>query len=214
MKRKIKDKILNIITYIFSFCGIIILISILSYVFINGYKNLSFDLLTSDYEQITYNLKRDDIENYILNEYEYSCEDDEFFSPTWGIALKDSKDIANNDVIEITYIANTSPFNNMINVTDKSYFLVKKGLYIDKIILSNDTNTYYALAKDGAENMILNLNNSMTAFSFFFRADRLCTFTNPLAHTTLLFFLILWHLSAQNHRFRKLLGNNFFILPE
>ena len=48
-KRKVSDISKNIVTYIFSSFGLIILISIMAYVFINGSKNLSWELLTSDY---------------------------------------------------------------------------------------------------------------------------------------------------------------------
>ena len=61
-KRKLKDNIANITTYIFSVLGLITLISIMCYVFINGSKNLSWKFLTSNYQEVTYNLQRKDLQ--------------------------------------------------------------------------------------------------------------------------------------------------------
>ncbi|MGN1344285.1 MAG: hypothetical protein ACI4U3_06875, partial [Traorella sp.] len=148
--RKVMDILSNITTYIFSSFGLIILISIMAYMLINGSKNLTWKLLTSDYNETTYNLKRTDIENYNLDIYEYDIGNDEYFSTCWGIALKDSNNAEGCDVIEISYVDPSSPFNNMINISDNTYFKIENGLYIEKLVLSNNENSYYALAKDGA----------------------------------------------------------------
>ncbi len=150
-KRKTKDIISKITTYIFSSFGVIILISIMSYVFINGTKNLSWKLLTSDYQETTYNIKSS--ENTSKN-FSYETKENEYFSSNWGIALIDASDVSGNPVVEITYIDSDSSFNHMIDISSSDEFSVSKGYYIDKIVLSNEDKSYYALSKNGAENMV------------------------------------------------------------
>src|SRR5699024_8398573 len=53
-----------------------------------------------------------------------------------------------------TFINNDSPLNNMINLANNSFYKINVGEYIDKIVVSNENDSYYALSKDGAENMI------------------------------------------------------------
>ena len=155
-KRKIKDIISKITTYIFSSFGVIILISIMSYVFVNGTKNLSWELLTSDYQDTTYNIKSDE-RNNTSNEFDYETKEDEYFSYKWGIALIDSTDVSGNPVVEISYIDVNSSFNHMIDISNSTEFKVSKGLFIDKIVISSEENSYYALSKSGAENMVTQL---------------------------------------------------------
>lgn len=158
-RRKLKDILAKTITYIFSSFGSLILISIMIYIFTNGCQNLSWQFLSSDYQEITYNIKSENA-NLETNMYYYESQENEYFSSSWGIALIDSNDIAGNDVVEITHIDKNSPFNNMINIADSSSFQVSEKLYIEKIVLSKDDNTYFALSKEGAENMILQLDKS------------------------------------------------------
>lgn len=159
--RKIKDLLLNITTVAFSFLGFVILISIMAYVLINGTQNLSWELLTSDYQEKIYNVKRSDEENYTLGTYSYSM-GNEYFSSVWGIALIDDTDVSGNDVIKIAYIAEASPLKNMHNVVDNTYLQLKEGMCIDKVIVSDSVNSYYALSKDGAAKMIMQLNQGTT----------------------------------------------------
>lgn len=158
-RRKLKDILAKTITYIFSSFGSLILISIMIYIFTNGCQNLSWQFLSSDYQEITYNIKSENA-NLETNMYYYESQENEYFSSSWGIALIDSNDIAGNDVVEITHIDKNSPFNKMINIADSSSFQVSEKLYIEKIVLSKDDNTYFALSKEGAENMIFQLDKS------------------------------------------------------
>ncbi len=155
-KRKIKDIFSKIATYIFSSFGLIILISIMTYVFMNGTKNLSWELLTSDYQETTYNIKSDErISGLKLPPYE--TQEDEYYSAVWGIALKDSTDVSGNPVVEISYIASDSSFHHMIDISNGTEFRVQEGFFIDKIVLSSEENSFYALSKKGAQNMVQEL---------------------------------------------------------
>ena len=68
--RRIKDFILNGITYVSSGIGIFILIAILVFIFRNGFGSLSMSLLTSDYYQTTYNTNIIDSTFYKLGDFE------------------------------------------------------------------------------------------------------------------------------------------------
>ena len=54
--RKIKDILLNIITYLSSSLGLIIVLAIFIYVFINGCGSLTWNLLVGDYHIESYTL--------------------------------------------------------------------------------------------------------------------------------------------------------------
>ncbi len=152
-KRKIKDIISKITTYVFSSFGVIILVSIMTYVFINGTQNLSWKLLTSDYQEETYNIRSND--KIIVDEkVDYQPQENEYYSINWKIALIDSTDVSGNPVVEISYIDALSSFNHMVEVSNLTEFKVTKGLYIDKIVISDENESYYALSKNGAKKMV------------------------------------------------------------
>ncbi len=155
-KRKFMEIFSKIVTYCFSSFGVIILISIMTYVFINGIPNLSWKLLTSDYQETTYNIKSaDPISSEDFSNYE--GKEKEYYSATWGIALMDSTDVSGNPVVEISYVAANSSFHKMIDISSSTEFSVSEGLYIDKIVLSNEDQSYYALSKNGAKDMVTEL---------------------------------------------------------
>ena len=151
-KRKIKDNSLNILTYILSFIGVLVLFAIVIYVFKTGAKSLSWSLITGDYQEETYDL--------CLNEKVSSTFDkveiDGYYSTQFGIGLQDSTDTEGNNVIKIVYIDSNSPFNKLVSKSETSKSqTIKTGYYLDKIILTNDNDDYlYSLARDGAEKMV------------------------------------------------------------
>ncbi len=156
-KRKMMDTVSKIVTYFFSSFGVLILISIMAYVFINGTKNLSWKLLTSDYQETTYNMKSKE-GNSSPAPFTYECKEEEYFSSQWGIALIDSTDVSGNPVVEISYIDENSSFYHLIDLSTSKEFQAEEGLYVDKIVLSNESgSSYYALSKHGAENMVAQL---------------------------------------------------------
>lgn len=75
-KRKIKDLIAQILTYLFSSFGLVTFIAILVFVFSNGLSTLSFEMLTSDYHQEVVNVNYEQ-ENYMQFE-EKEIEDSYF----------------------------------------------------------------------------------------------------------------------------------------
>ncbi len=150
--RKTKDLISNIFTYLFSSFGIIILFSILIFIFKNGFSSLSWKLITSDYYETTYTVKSAQREDLTFTSPNLST--DEYFSYRYGIVLKDSTNLVGDEVVEITYIDDNSPFLFLINTASNETISLKCGYHVSKIVMSNDNADYiYALGKDGASNM-------------------------------------------------------------
>ncbi|MCB9498514.1 MAG: phosphate ABC transporter permease PstA [Bacillales bacterium] len=157
--RKTKDLLSNIFTYLFSSFGIIILFSILIFIFRNGLSSLSWKLITSDYYETTYTLKTAGKE-----EGTFTCPTltaDEYFSYRYGVVLKDSTNLVGEEVVEITYIAEDSPFLSLINTSSEEIVSLECGFNISKIVMSNDIGDYiYALGRGGASNMASTMDTS------------------------------------------------------
>ena len=81
-KRKFKDLLLQIITYLFSSFGIIILGAIFVFIFIKGGSTLSFNMIKGDYYQEVYNVK---YENKNTIDLEYKEIDGAFYSSRYII---------------------------------------------------------------------------------------------------------------------------------
>ena len=149
--RKIKDILLNSLTYLFSSFGVLILVLIFVFIFSNGAKSISFDLLKGDYYSESYTLKYDKINDQT---FEYEQNDNEYFSKKWGVAFKDSTNLEGEDVVVISYVDNHSPLINMINMSNNQYISVEVNQQITKAILVGNNDTVVTvLAKDNAENV-------------------------------------------------------------
>lgn len=149
--RKIKDILVNSLTYLFSSFGVLILVLIFVFIFSNGAKSISFDLLKGDYYSESYTLKYDKINDQT---FEYEQKDNEYFSKKWGVAFKDSTNLEGEDVVIISYVDNHSPLINMINMNNNQYISVEINQQITKAILVGNNDTVVTvLAKDNAENV-------------------------------------------------------------
>lgn len=123
-KQKIKDNILNIITWIVSSFGFIILITLLTFIFVKGSKTLSFDLLFSNYSKTTYSLEK----TYNASQFFIDPKlENTYFSSIWGISLQNDKDAEGLDVVTIAYIDENSPFNELIEKNSGSSIQIKVG---------------------------------------------------------------------------------------
>lgn len=152
--RKIKDLLLNIITYLSSSLGLIIVLAIFIYVFINGCGALTWDLLIGDYHIESYTLS---YSNELTDTYQYEAGADEYYSSRWGVSFIDSKNNEGYDVVKINYIHPASPFNFMLN-SDGTIYSVKTGETIETAVLmgknSFDEDIYVMpLSKNGAKKM-------------------------------------------------------------
>lgn len=158
-KRTIKDKILNTITYIFSSFGVLILILIFVYIFSNGIKLLSFNLLKDDYYSKSYTVKY--LEDYHGN-FMYNSKENEYFSSNWGIAFIDTTSTEGNKVVKISYIDEYSPLNNMIDASNNQYISLKKGQVINKGVLVGSGDEIITIgSKDTAKMIASKFNNAI-----------------------------------------------------
>ena len=149
--RKIKDILLNSLTYLFSSFGVLILVLIFVFIFSNGAKSISFDLLKGDYYSESYTLKYDKINDQT---FEYEQKDNEYFSKKWGVAFKDSTNLEGEEVVVVSYVDSHSPLTNMINMNNNQYISIEVNQQITKAILVGNNDTVVTvLAKDNAENV-------------------------------------------------------------
>jgi phosphate transport system permease protein len=152
-KRKRKDFILKSITYLASSIAIIILAMIFFYVLRNGSSLLRFDLLTSDYHAKFYNGGVQEIDSDLYFETPSDLGEDTYFSNHWGIALKDTEDRQGHDIIQVDYIHEDSPLNQMFdkNNENNESFAIEEGYVLSTIKFEGKPS---ALTIQGAENMI------------------------------------------------------------
>lgn len=122
-KRKIKDIILQSITYIFSSFGILILVAIFVFIFSKGATTLSFDMIIGDYHQEVYNLAYE--EKNVANLEEKNIENS-YYSTRWGIALQDGTNNAGESVVYVSYIDENSCLRGLKDQTTASPFALKK----------------------------------------------------------------------------------------
>lgn len=149
--RKIKDIILNSLTYLFSSFGVLILILIFIFIFSNGAKSISFDLLKGDYYSESYTLKYDQINN---ETFEYNPKEEEYFSKKWGVAFENSKNLERDAVVIISYIDKHSPLTNMINMSNNQYTSVELNQQITKAVLVGENDSIVTvLSKDDASSV-------------------------------------------------------------
>lgn len=151
--RKIKDLFLNVITYVSSSFGCLVLIILLLFVFKNGIRLLDWSLITSDYHQKTYQVNITDTKNYHLGDYSDPQMEGVYYSGVWGIGLQDDIDRNNEKIVTIRYLAPLSPFATIAKL--------EVGYQISKMTMADEMgNNLLALAKNGAEPMVADLDEA------------------------------------------------------
>lgn len=150
LKRKIRDVLANACTYISASFSIIILLAIVLFVFIKGWNNLSFKMLTSDYYETPYFAKVEAGTN-VFSDFE--AKEGVYYSKNFGIGIKDSKDLENNAVIEIVYIDNLSPFKNA-KANDGTRIDINVGQIIKRVQVKTDNGILVATTIDKAEGLV------------------------------------------------------------
>ena len=135
MRREVKDKILQALTYIASALSVFVLGAIIVYLVINGLSLINTHLLTSNYYPQTANsgVKAD----YVYSEMgDYSGNG--HYSKKWGIAVEDIVTSHNDEEISVTYIDPNSPFAHM-----ESLVAGQEGQDSSLEVGSNIQNIYY-----------------------------------------------------------------------
>ncbi len=151
-KRKWKDRILQGITYFASFFSIAVLLLIIGFVFLNGFKLLNWDLITHNYVAISHiaDLKEDSLPG--TYEATITLDDGVYYSVKWGLGLRDDINLQGKTVVVVDYVHPDSPFtllnNKGVGETDLS---LSADYEIIRIAFENASS---ALSVYGSENMI------------------------------------------------------------
>ncbi len=152
---KIKDFILQSITYLSSFVSLGALLIIVGFLFSKGIHLLNINLITENY--LSTGFVADVFPDTPLCNCEPTIElgENVYYSPKWGIALVDSKDLLGKNVIEIEYVHANSPLRQ---VNDKGIGIEPIRLRTDYDMIRIAFDAYpTALSRFGAENMINSL---------------------------------------------------------
>lgn len=154
-----RDILLNILTYVYSGIGIVILLSITIYIFSNGLKSLSWDLLTNDYYDKVFSTNSSE---EFVNEIAFTDPKIEgsYFSKNFGVSLINDVDTNNNEVVRIVYVDKNSPFNYMEQTNSSKKIKITVDQVISKIILTNENGDYIlAISSEKAEEMVKKIDN-------------------------------------------------------
>ncbi len=161
-KRIIIDKILNGITYLFSSGGVFILVLIFVFIFSNGARSISLDLLTEDYYSEVYTLKYTD-ELKATNVFEHKNREGESFSSVWGVGFVDSQNLEGDAVVEISYIDPSSPLKSMLDASTNVYTSIEKGQMINKgVLVKEDGGIAPILSRDSAKTVAEKFDNAVS----------------------------------------------------
>ncbi|MDP2424993.1 MAG: phosphate ABC transporter permease PstA [Candidatus Izemoplasmatales bacterium] len=165
-KRKLSDGFMQALTYLSSTVSLVTLLLIFGFIISKGSSFLNLNLITENYE--SQGFVADLYAGYELCDCNASGEylEDGFYSKKWGIALVDSTDLLGKNVVEVLYVHQDSPFQQLHD----------KGIGTDPIKMKTDYDIIRiafeshatALSRHGAAQMIeyLNANDSIREIEF------------------------------------------------
>ena len=124
MSRKLKDNLLNGLIWLSAAFSVGILITIVAFIFSNGWSKISWDFLTNDYESQTQYVNVTSHQSYTAPS---SLSSDALFSENLGIAIE-----PNEHGYEVAWIDDQSPVKTAKNNADEA-FPVKVGYQLEQI---------------------------------------------------------------------------------
>ena len=124
MSRKLKDNLLNGLIWLSAAFSVGILITIVAFIFSNGWSKMSWDFLTNDYESQTQYVNVTSHQSYTAPS---SLSSDALFSENLGIAIE-----PNEQGYEVAWIDDQSPVKTAKNNADEA-FPVKVGYQLEQI---------------------------------------------------------------------------------
>ncbi|HOI85503.1 MAG TPA: phosphate ABC transporter permease PstA [Acholeplasmataceae bacterium] len=157
-KRKVKDFILQFITYGSALLSLVILSLIIGYVATRGVKLLNLDLIRNNYQAVNYIAEVDNSTTLCHCPADTNYPDTVFYSQTWGIALQDEIDLLGKTIVSVYDVHPDSPLNDMVN----------KGVSQDNLSLGVNYSIIRiaypdrasSLSRYGSEQMILELDQA------------------------------------------------------
>ena len=124
MSRKLKDNLLNGLIWLSAAFSVGILITIVAFIFSNGWSKMSWDFLTNDYESQTQYVNVTSHQSYTAPS---SLSSDALFSENLGISIE-----PNEHGYEVAWIDDQSPVKTAKNNADEA-FPVKVGYQLEQI---------------------------------------------------------------------------------
>ena len=149
VSRKVKDNLLNGLIWLSAAVSVGLLVSIVYFIFSNGWSLISWDFLTNDYESQTQYVNVVTDKTFIAPT---NLSSDEYFSENLGIAIEQTE-----EGYEIVYVDDASPVKHAINNADEA-FPVKVGYELSQI--NGDGGNLKIKANTPAEDIINTLNSS------------------------------------------------------
>ncbi|MEG0168631.1 phosphate ABC transporter permease PstA [Anaerorhabdus sp.] len=171
MSTKLKDKILNTITYFASGISVFVLGAVLLFLFSKGFSTLNWNLLVNNYW--SQNLLG--TVDSIGGDYNITEEVEGIYSNRWGIALKDDVNSQKEKVIEVTYIHPDSPLKTMISSSagdNNKEIVLENGYTIQKIdiITSEGIPTFTGkIMSQDAQTVIQNIDTAEEITSIYYK---------------------------------------------
>lgn len=148
MSRKLKDNLLNGLIWLSAAFSVGILITIVAFIFSNGWSKISWDFLTNDYESQTQYVNVTSDQSYTAPS---SLSSDALFSENLGIAIE-----PNENGYEVAWIDDESPVKHAKNNADEA-FPVKVGYQLEQI---NGEGANLKIKADTDANDIINALNA------------------------------------------------------
>lgn len=124
MSRKLKDNLLNGLIWLSAAFSVGILITIVAFIFSNGWSKISWDFLTNDYESQTQYVNVTSDQSYTAPS---SLSSDALFSENLGIAIE-----PNENGYEVAWIDDNSPVKDAKNNAEEA-FPIKVGYQLEQI---------------------------------------------------------------------------------
>lgn len=175
-KKNIKDIILDSITYLSSSISLVLLVTILIFIFQKGFSSLNLELFTSQYWSENYYASIPSSEQDY--EIDFELNSNQYYSKKYGIALVDDFNARNEAIVVVYYIHPDSPFNELINSTsgadEGQIFSAKEGMILNKISYVNSngvTRSAGPVVKQMAEDTIKTIEKSNQLDSVFLQTQ-------------------------------------------
>lgn len=176
-KRKLKDLIANILTYLAAGLATLVLVSIFIFVLERGTKVLSWDMIRDDYWSQNFLAAIDENNNQAQNfDRPSELDDSVYFSNQYGIGVSDRINQQKQKLVEIEYVHPDSPLNKAM-ITTKGDFYEQPvgdmvGNNLTRITLtdnSGETVTAGTQVKDTAETLVNKLDSSSQLNTIFYQ---------------------------------------------
>ncbi|MDF2699749.1 MAG: phosphate transporter permease [Haloplasmataceae bacterium] len=146
MSRNAKDKILTTLTYMAASIAIIILATIIGFIFFRGYKAISFNFIFGKYNQESFYINAEN-QNKTF-EKPSDLEEGAYFSEKFGFAVKDGYNLKNEKSILIVFIDEESPLLNAIKFSNQTESLNETI----KLSTNYEVNSIYLMYQNELDN--------------------------------------------------------------